>query len=254
MNFQGYLENSYRIIRAEPFILILGGLLIQLVNSVTLSLLYGPLFGGYMLMVLLLLRDNRKPVFNDLFTGFQFFRLLFPYCFILLAKIIGFMLFIIPGLLFSTWWIYVLPLMVDRKIRFGEAMRLSSDKVSETGFFIHLVFILLVYVIPVVILQILVNLIPFLMFLTLLLLPFQAGCMASLYLDQFGSEKRESMPGETEKAAPESKMIDAPPAEGETEETAAAEKTGPADEQPVDDIREVKETPAGDESVGEKQE
>lgn len=196
MNFQGYLENSYKIIKSEPFILILGGLLIQLLNSVTLSILYGPLFGGYMLMVLLLLRDGKKPVINDLFNGFQLFRLLFPYCFVLLAKIIGFMLFIVPGLLFSTWWIYVLPLMVDRKISFGEAMRISSDKVSETGFFIHLVFILLVYVIPVILLNMLVSLMPFLLVLTLLLMPFQVGCMISLYLDQFGA-------GEHVSAAPE---------------------------------------------------
>jgi hypothetical protein len=185
MNFQGYLESSYRIIKAEAIILILGGLLIQLLNSVTLSILYGPLFGGYMLLVILLLRDNKKPAFNDLFNGFKLIRLLFPYFFLLLAKFIGFMLFFVPGVLFSTWWIYVLPLMVDRKIGFGEAMRISSDKVSETGFFMHMVFLLLVYVIPIILLKMLASFMPFLMVLSLLLMPFQVGCMVSLYLDQF---------------------------------------------------------------------
>ena len=201
MNFQGYLENTYRIIKAEPVILLLGGLLIQLLNSVTLSILYGPLLGGYMLMAILLLRDEKKPAFNDLFNGFQFFRLLFPYFFVFLAKLIGFMLFVLPGVLFATWWIYVLPLMVDRKIGFGEAMRISSDKVSETGFFMHMVFLLLVYVIPVIVLQILVSLLPFLMVLTLLLMPFQVGCMASLYIDQFREAATETDSEHKEKTA-----------------------------------------------------
>jgi hypothetical protein len=204
MNFQGYLENTFRIIKAEPIILILGGMLIQLMNSVTLSFLCGPLFGGYMLMIILLLRDEKKPKFNDLFNGFQYIRLLFPYFFVLLAKFIGFMLFVVPGVIFATWWIYVLPLMVDRKISFGEAMRISSDKVSGTGFFIHMVFLLLVYVIPMILIEMLVSLVPFLMVITLLLLPFQAGCLAGLYLDQFSEneakedeEKRGEFTGET---------------------------------------------------------
>lgn len=255
MNFQGYLENSFRIIKAEPLILILGGLLIQLLNSVTLSLLYGPLFGGYLLMALLQLRDNRKPVFNDLFTGFQQFKLLFPYFFILLAKIVGFMFFIIPGLLFTTWWVYALPLMVDRQIGFREAMRLSSDKVNETGFFMHLVFILLVYVIPVIILQVAVSLIPFLMFLTLLLLPFQVGCMASLYLDQFGPKSTEEKTADEKTPIAETAMTATP----QTAETSAAAETStsetdPSAEQTVTDSIDNGETQAAAESGGRKQE
>ena len=247
MNFQGYLENTYRIIKAEPVILLLGGLLIQLLNSVTLSILYGPLLGGYMLMAILLLRDEKKPAFNDLFNGFQFFRLLFPYFFVFLAKLIGFMLFVLPGVLFATWWIYVLPLMVDRKIGFGEAMRISSDKVSETGFFMHMVFLLLVYVIPVILLQILVSLLPFLMVLTLLLMPFQVGCMASLYIDQFkesATETASEQKGEAAEAAP----VTLPPAKNIGDQVAEESSQS---EQPVSEEQTTSELPA-DQSLPEE--
>ena len=247
MNFQGYLENTYRIIKAEPVILLLGGLLIQLLNSVTLSILYGPLFGGYMLMAILLLRDEKKPAFNDLFNGFQFFRLLFPYFFVLLAKLIGFMLFVLPGILFATWWIYVLPLMVDRKIGFGEAMRISSDKVSETGFFMHMVFLLLVYVIPVIILQILVSFLPFLMVLTLLLMPFQVGCMASLYIDQFRESATESDSEHKEKTD-EAAPVTLPLAKKTGDQV---EQESSQSEQPVSEKQAASELPA-DVSLPEK--
>jgi len=247
MNFQAYLENTYRIIKAEPVILLLGGLLIQLLNSVTLSILYGPLFGGFMLMAILLLRDEKEPAFNDLFNGFKFFRLLFPYFFVFLAKLIGFMLFVLPGVLFATWWIYVLPLMVDRKIGFGEAMRISSDKVSETGFFMHMVFLLLVYVIPVILLQILVSLLPFLMVLTLLLMPFQVGCMASLYIDQFkesATETASEQKGEAAEAAP----VTLPPAKNIGDQVAEESSQS---EQPVSEEQTTSELPA-DQSLPEE--
>jgi hypothetical protein len=229
MNFQRYLENTYRIIKAEPLILILGGLLIQLLNSVTLSFLCGPLFGGYMLMVILLLRDGKKPKFNDLFNGFQFIRLLFPYFFILLAKVIGFMLFVVPGVLFATWWIYVLPLMVDRKIGFGEAMRISSDKVTGTGFFMHMVFFLLVYVIPMILIEILVSAMPFLMVISLLLLPFQAGCLAGLYLDQFNEIEPRVKEDRREGLTEESQVI-LSSSEESGDQRPISEKNGQTDE------------------------
>lgn len=189
MNFQAYLENTYRIIKEEPVILILGGLLVQLLTVFSLGLLAGPFIGGYTLLVILSLRENKKPVFNDIFSGLQQFANLFPYFLVLLLIFFGFMLLILPGLLFATWWLYVLPLMVDRKMSFTDAMRLSMKKVNEKGFFMHLVFLLLVSVIPIMLINFISTMIPFLFVLKVLLPPFQIGCLASLYIDQFKQEE-----------------------------------------------------------------
>jgi hypothetical protein len=74
-----------------------------------MGILAGPFLGGYFLLIIYLLRDNKKPSFNDIFSGLQQFRNLFPFFLVLLIIFIGFMLLILPGLLFATWWLYVLP-------------------------------------------------------------------------------------------------------------------------------------------------
>jgi len=180
MNFQAYLADTYRIIKEEPVILILGGVVVQLLTILSLGILAGPFLGGYFLLIIYFLRDNKKPSFNDIFSGLQQFGNLFPFVLVILIIFIGFMLLVLPGLLFATWWLYVLPLMVDRKISFSEAMRLSMNKVNETGFLMHFVFLLLISVIPMMLLNFLSAMMPFLLVLKILLPPFQAGCLASL--------------------------------------------------------------------------
>lgn len=210
MNIQGYLEDAYRIIKAEPVILILGGFIVQLLTILTMGILAGPISGGYFLLIIHYLRDNRKPSFNDIFSGLQRFGSLFPFVLVLIIILIGFMLLLLPGFLFATWWLYVLPLMVDRKVSYSEAMRLSMNKVNETGFLMHLVFFLLITVIPMALLNFLSAIIPVLFVLKILLPPFQAACLASLYIDQFGKPEQTapSSPesGSTPAAAPEDNL------------------------------------------------
>lgn len=189
MNFQAYLEDTYRIIKEEPVVLILGGLLVQLLTAFSLGLLAGPLVGGYTLLIILYLRENRKPVFNDIFSGLQQFAKLFPYFIVLLLIFIGFMLLVLPGLLLATWWLYVLPLMVDRDMTFTDAMRLSMKRVNETGFLMHLVFLLLITVIPMMLIDFASTLMPLLIVLKIFLPPFQVGCLSGLYIDQFKQEE-----------------------------------------------------------------
>jgi hypothetical protein len=45
MNFQAYLEDTFRIIKEEPVILILGGLVVQLLTMLTMGILAGPFLG-----------------------------------------------------------------------------------------------------------------------------------------------------------------------------------------------------------------
>jgi hypothetical protein len=206
MNFQAYLVDTFRAMKEEPVILILGGLLVHLLTVASMGLLAGPLIGGYFLLFILYLRDNRKPTFNDIFSGLQQIANLFPYFLVLLLIFLGFMFLILPGLLFATWWLYVLPLMVDRKIPFTEAMRLSMNKVNEAGFLMHLVFLLLISVIPFLLIDMVSAVIPFLLVLKFLLPPFQAGCLASLYIDQFSPPAASTFPDRGNDPASESRI------------------------------------------------
>ncbi len=185
MNFQGHLENVYRMIKNYPLVLILGGFVVALLNVCTLGIISGPLLGGFFLMILGYMRAGGEPQFNDIFSGLKRFGDLFPFFFLSLLILFGFILLIIPGLIFMTWWIYALLLMADKGHPLGEAMRLSKAKVGEKGFFLHLVFLFLISVVPTMLISFLGAIIPLLEILHILVFPLQCGCLASLYLEQF---------------------------------------------------------------------
>lgn len=188
MDLQKYLKNAARLFKEEPLVFIAGGFLVQLLTILSFGIMIGPLTGGYLLMAILFLRDGKRPRFGDLFAGFTRLRILFPYLFLVLLLIVGIMLFILPGIVFATWWIYALPLMADRNLSFGQAMRQSMIRVNEAGFFKHLVFLFLIVLIPNILLSSISHLVPVLNILKILLPPFQVGCLAALYLDMFGAE------------------------------------------------------------------
>jgi hypothetical protein len=185
MDVQGHVVRAFQAIRDEPLILILGGLLVGFLSGITLCLLAGPLFGPYVLMLIRYLRDGTRPQFNDLFSGLERFGALFPFFFLILLVMAGFLFFFIPGMIFLTWWIYALPLMVDQGMPLGEAMRASREKVAEKGFFLHLVFVLLISVVPELIINSVRPILPIVDMVRFLVAPLQWACLADLYIEQF---------------------------------------------------------------------
>lgn len=186
MDIQKHLENSFNVIKSEPLVVISGGLVVVLLNLVSFGILSGPIIGGYLLMIILMLRDNRKPDFNDLFAGFSRFGQLFPFVFLSILIVIGFLFFFIPGIVMMTWWIFVLMLMVDKEMPLTQAMLESRMKVTETGFFMNLVFVFMITFVPTLLINSVAVLLPPVKILQILLIPFQCACLASLYLEQFG--------------------------------------------------------------------
>jgi hypothetical protein len=109
---------------------------------------------------------------------------------------------------------------------FSDAMRMSMNKVNETGFLMHLVFLLLISVIPIMLLNFLSAMMPFLFVLKILLPPFQAGCLASLYIDQFKEIEEKAEDNQEETATADKPLI---PPTGEDAGTKAEEEKLPAD-------------------------
>jgi len=75
--------------------------------------------------------------------------------------------------------------MVDKEMGLGDAMRESRAKVLEKGFFMHLVFVFMITLVPDLIISFLASAVPLFNLLFILVPPLQAGCLASLYLEQF---------------------------------------------------------------------
>ena len=107
--------------------------------------------------------------------------------FLIILIIIGYLLFILPGVVMTVWWMYTLFLMADKKISLLEAMAKSRTKVGEKGFFMHFAFILAIAIIPSILIDGIAAIIPPLAILHFFLFPLHCSCQASLYLEQFGN-------------------------------------------------------------------
>jgi len=185
MNFQAHLKNMLEMMQEEFVVLFIGGCLVQLLISLSLGILTGPLMGGYLLAMIRWLETGRRCEFNDIFAGMKRFGELFSVFFMMLLILFGYFLVIAPGILMTVWWLYVLPLMAHRGLTLGAAMKASKNKVSENGFFMHLVFLLMISMVPVFIIYIAAAILPPLAVLQYFLFPLQCACLASLYLEQF---------------------------------------------------------------------
>lgn len=185
MDFQGHLKNMMDMMKEQFWVFFVGGLIIQFIISITLGILTGPLMAGYFLLMIQWLKTEEPCEFNDLFSGMRRFAELFSVFFLMLLILLGYMLLIVPGVVMTVWWMYVLFLMADKGLPLGEAMSASKAKVSEKGFFMHLVFMLMISVVPTIMLTIIAAIIPPLAVLQYFLFPLQCACLTSLYLEQF---------------------------------------------------------------------
>jgi len=185
MDFQGHLKNMIDMMKEEFWVLFVGGLIIQFLIYLTLGILTGPLMAGYLLLMIQWLKTEETCEYNDLFSGMRRFTDLFSVFLLMLLILLGYMLFVVPGVVMTVWWMYVLFLMVDKGLPLAEAMSASKEKVSEKGFFMHLVFMLMISVVPTMLLTLIAAIIPPLAVLQYFLFPLQCACLTSLYLEQF---------------------------------------------------------------------
>ena len=188
MDIQQHTQRAVQTFSEHVLIYLVAGVLVSLLSGITFGLLAGPLMGGFIRMALLHIRTGRSPELADLAYGFQEFGNLFFYVVVILLTLLGFVLFILPGVIFSTWWMYALILMVDRKMDYREAMRASKNRVTEHGgFYSHLGFIILVFFLPPLAVHALSAFFPPLSLLNLALFPVQALALVYAYEANFGA-------------------------------------------------------------------
>ena len=127
--------------------LLIGALIAGVLSILTVGILAGPLFAGLYGMVIGRVRDGRPARVGDVFAGLGRFWSYFAAALVLVILIGLASLTIVGGFLLATIWIYVFPLMVDRRMGLGEAMRTSKDMVMKGGFWEHLALIIVAFVI-----------------------------------------------------------------------------------------------------------
>jgi len=131
--------------------LLVATLIAFLLGAVTLGIMAGPLFAGLYGMVVARVRDGRSPEVGNVFSCLDRFWSYLGAALVLTILIGLAWLTIIGGILLTAIWLYVFPLMVDRGMGLGEAMRVSKDMVMERGFWEHVALVLIYTIVTAII-------------------------------------------------------------------------------------------------------
>jgi uncharacterized membrane protein YvlD (DUF360 family) len=131
-------KGGWNTFTADIVPLLVGGLIAGILSIVTLGILAGPLFAGLYSMVIGRIRDGRRAEIGDVFSCMGRFWSFFAAALVLFVLIGLASLTIVGGVLLATIWMYVIPLMVDRKLDLYDAMAASYHLVVDNGFWEHL--------------------------------------------------------------------------------------------------------------------
>lgn len=141
------LKQSWRLFVKDLGPLLIAGLITVALSVLTLGVLAGPLTAGLYAMVMGRVREGRQPEVGEVFDQFDRFWAFLGATLVLVILIGLAFITVIGGFLLATIWLYVFPLMVDRKMGLGEAMKTSKDMVMENGFWEHLALVVILAVI-----------------------------------------------------------------------------------------------------------
>ena len=131
-------KGGWNTFTADIVPLLVGGLIAGILSIVTLGILAGPLVAGLYSMVIGRIRDGRRAQIGDVFSCMDRFWSFFAAALVLFVLIGLASLTIVGGVLLATIWMYVIPLMVDRKLDLYDAMAASYHLVVDNGFWEHL--------------------------------------------------------------------------------------------------------------------
>jgi len=149
MDFKTHLEKAWSLTLKYVVPLILMTLVMIIAGVLTLGVLMPVMKAGYMQSVLMMVRSGREPRIQDLFSEMGLFLPLLGFglsvCVLLM---IGFSLFVLPGILIicgiTYVCLYILPLMTDRKFSITDALKESFAMVTADDFMDHIITAILV--------------------------------------------------------------------------------------------------------------
>jgi len=143
VKFGEWMENGFNLYKNNFVILVLASLVAGVLSVVTMFILAGPMFAGFLLITIALFdKQEPKPEVGDLFKGFDFFLNSFLFVFVwgIALVVVSFLLGLVPciGQLAALFVIYAaqaflmfgLFLIVDKNMEFWPASMESINKVK----------------------------------------------------------------------------------------------------------------------------
>jgi uncharacterized membrane protein len=137
MDFKEHVVLAWNLTLKHIVSLVLMTLVMLGISIVTLGILAPVTMAGYVQSILTLIRTGREPKIQDLFTQMRLFLPLLAFGVVVLILVsIGFMLFVLPGLIIALGvtfcCIYMIPLMTDRDLGIFDAVK-QSYRMTTTG-------------------------------------------------------------------------------------------------------------------------
>lgn len=123
---------------------LIAAFMLGVAGYLVISVLAMVFYGGMFEMVIGAAREDRGVNFGDLFSGFRKFGSFIVFWLVIagisivcgivaIIPVIGIIGVMVFGAWLGTTWLYVLPLIADRGLTFGEAARTSSQMVKGVG-------------------------------------------------------------------------------------------------------------------------
>jgi len=148
MDFKKHLELAWNMTLKHIVILILMTVVSLAVGFFTLGILGPVVMAGFFQSIILMMREGREPRMEDLFSQMRLFLPLLGFSIVVcIAMLVGFLLFVLPGLAIllavTFGCLYVLPLMTDRRMGLIDAVKTSWNMAVQESVADHIVVVIL---------------------------------------------------------------------------------------------------------------
>ena len=145
------LSDGWKVFVRDIGALIVAGLIAVILTGITIGILGGPLYAGLTAMILGRVRDGKPPRIGDVFSRFdRFGAYLVAFYLLAIGIAVGLVLLVVPGLYLGAIWFYVFPLMVDRGLGVGDALRESRQMANANKLGSHMLTVLVLGIISFV--------------------------------------------------------------------------------------------------------
>ncbi|WP_299981104.1 hypothetical protein [Desulfobacula sp.] len=144
MNMKYHIETAWENCINNIVSLIILTLVAAAVSIVSIGILAPVAFAGYTHSLFQLLKHNREPKAQDIFSQLRLFLPLFIFGLVVfIITVIGFTLFVIPGILFTIIMgytcLYMIPIMVDKQYGLLDAIKKSISMVTSSHLSDHII-------------------------------------------------------------------------------------------------------------------
>lgn len=150
MDIKYHVEAAWKIFINHILSLIILTLVTAAVSVISLGILAPVALAGYTHSLFQLLKFDREPKAQDVFSRMNlFFPLLVFGIIVLIVTALGFTLFVLPGIVFTLIigyaCLYMLPIMVDKEFGLVDAIKKSISIVTRTNVGDHIIVFIIFY-------------------------------------------------------------------------------------------------------------